>query len=37
MIQTQFAHTVNVPDEWEACVDEGVNMHRLLKLVRPII
>ena len=25
------------PDEWEAYVDECINMHRLLKLVRPII
>lgn len=25
------------PDEWEAYVDEGINIHRLLKLVRPII
>lgn len=37
MIQTQFAHTVTIPDEWEAYVDEGINMRRLLKLVRPII
>lgn len=25
------------PEEWETYVDEGINMHRLLKLVRPII
>jgi hypothetical protein len=25
------------PDEWEAYVDESINMPRLLKLVRPII
>lgn len=25
------------PDEWETYVDEGISMHRLLKLVRPII
>lgn len=25
------------PDEWEAYVDEGINMHILLKLIRPII
>lgn len=25
------------PDEWETYVDAGFNMHRLLKLVRPII
>lgn len=37
MIQTQFAHTIQMPDEWEAYVVEGINMHRLLKLVRPII
>lgn len=25
------------PDEWLEYVDEGINMHRLLNLVRPII
>lgn len=25
------------PDEWKAYVDEGINIHRLLELVRPII
>lgn len=37
MIQTQFTHAIQMPDEWEVYVDVGINMHRLLKLVRPII